>query len=132
MFELLFIVFVIWIAVISYNEHVNSTKLESEKQKFNKISESIKQSGIASRESYLRKAQRDNLEELAVIVREKLNGFKMDIPPRLYQNALDSINTIVDNIEFDRLHELYKILVNTRKNLVFEELNKFFEWGYIQ
>ena len=131
MFELLCIVFIISVAVIAYHE-VNSTKLEDEKQKFNKILESIRQSGIASRESYLQKAQRDNLEELAIIVREKLNDFKMDIPPRLYQNALDSINTIVDNIEFNRLHELYKILVNTRKNLVFQELNNFFAWGYIQ
>ena len=132
MFELLFIIFVIWIAVIAYKEYLNNSKLERQKQKFEKCIESIKKDGIASRNSILRQYQRENSEELAVIVRERLNEFKMDIPPRLFNDALSSIDKYVDHIEYETLYDLYKILVKTRRNLVFQELNRFFNWGYLK
>ncbi len=132
MFELLFIIFVIWIAVIAYKEYLNNSKLERQKQKFEKCIESIKKDGIASRNSILRQYQRENSEELAVIVRERLNEFKMDIPPRLFNDALASIDKYVDHIEYETLYDLYKILVKTRRNLVFQELNRFFNWGYLK
>jgi hypothetical protein len=129
---LIFIILIILVVVNAYNEHLNNTGLERQKQKFENCIESIKKEGVAKRDSILRQSQRENLEELAVIVRGKLNEFKMDIPPRLFQNALTSIDEYVDNIEFEVLYDLYKILAKTRKKLVFQELNSFFNWGYLR
>ncbi len=56
----------------------------------------------------------------------------MDIPPRLFNDALASIDKYVDHIEYETLYDLYKILVKTRRNLVFQELNRFFNWGYLK
>ena len=113
-------------------QYLKATRIERQRDQFKQVQESIRKQGIASRENLLSKSQQADLEELSSIVKEQLEKFSIDIPPRLFQDARESIDKYVEAMEFDKVYTLYEILGSARKNTIFQELNRFFRWGYMK
>jgi hypothetical protein len=147
MFEALFFLFLMLLAIgavgagIEYvqaqylkvkAQYLKATRFKRQRHRFEQVQKSIRERGLVSRESLLGESQRADVEELASIVKEQLEKFSIDIPPRLIQDARESIDKYVENIEFGKLYDLYTILGHARKNTVFQELNRFFNWGYMK
>lgn len=102
-----------------------NTRIERKKQKFSKMRNDFASRGRDTRDKEALKLQRENIQELVVIVNKLLNRYKDEIPPRLFDETKNIIKSYVENVEFDKLYTLYETLQGSNTNNVYNNLENF-------
>ncbi|ABB32973.1 hypothetical protein Gmet_2755 [Geobacter metallireducens GS-15] len=121
MLEIVILGIIIW-AVWYY---MKETRLERQKQKFEKFSQECASREEDRRDGKVTEIQRANMNELASYVKPLLYKFQRDIPPRFFDDLENLVQSYVDEVKAQKLYSLYNVLLNSNVKNVYENLNKF-------
>lgn len=119
-----------WIIIIGvttwlYWKWRKHTRIKRQKQKFENMRKKYINSAIEIRDAEAKKIQRKNICELAELVKELLNKYEKDITPRIMEETKKSMESYIEDLKFDKLHDLYKILSQSNRHNVHDNLKKF-------
>lgn len=102
-------------------------RLERRLEKHRRIREGIAVKGYAKRKMLAVRRQRDNIRELAALVRTQLEANKQDMTPYLHQRTSVFIEKAVTTIDFDRLYALHRFFEGAREKPLSPVMELFFE-----
>jgi hypothetical protein len=108
-----------------YWKWMKHTRLKRKEKKFENLRKEYIRSSIDNRNIEVRNLQRKNMCELADLVNELLNKYQKDITPRQLDEINKSIQSYIHDLKFEKLHDLYKLLSNSNRNNVYDNLNNF-------
>lgn len=103
------------------------TRIERKLQKHRRIRDAIVARGQARRRKLAVRHQRQNIRELAELVRTQLEEKKPDMTPYLHQRASVFIEKTVTTIDFDRLYALHTFFLGAREKPLSPVMELFFE-----
>jgi|GEM_PF-2556837 len=89
------------------------TRLERRQEKHRRIREAIARRALDKRRRMALKTQRQNIRELARLVRAQLEEQKLRMKPYLHQRASAFIERAVTGVDFDRLYALHALFSQT-------------------
>jgi polyribonucleotide nucleotidyltransferase len=108
-----------------YWKWMKHTRIERQRKKFDNLRKEFVRSSIDTRNVEVKNLQRKNMFELAELVNELLDKHHKDITPRQLDEIKKSIQSYIDNLKFDKLHDLYNILSKSNRNNVYDNLKNF-------
>jgi hypothetical protein len=101
------------------------TRIKRQRKKFDNLRKEFVRSSIDTRRVEVKNLQRKNIIELAELVSELLDKHQKDITPRQLDEINKSIQSYIDNLKFDKLHDLYKILSVSDEDDLYDNLKNF-------
>jgi len=125
LFDWLFLFLILWCMYNAYTWISNSNRIERQEKKYTALREEYADKATNNRTMKAKILQKENTHELANEVNKLLFKHKRDIPPRLLDEINKSIVAYIDEVKFDELHDLYKILIKSNKNNVYDNLKDF-------
>jgi hypothetical protein len=105
----------------------NKSRIERKQQQHRRIRERIANEGLGRRKRLALTTQRNNIRELAVLVRSQLEENKGRITPFMHQRTSVFIEKAVTDVDFDRLYTLYVFFSNTAQQRTAPVMEIFFE-----
>ncbi|WP_029457441.1 hypothetical protein [Solidesulfovibrio alcoholivorans] len=103
------------------------SRVSRREEKHRRIREAIVARGQAKRRKLALVLQRDNIRELAVIVREQLEANKLRMTPYMHQRTSVFIEKTVTVVDFDGLLALHRYLADADPGQVPLVMDLFFE-----
>lgn len=122
---LVFLVIILYIVSLPIQWYEKATAASRKQREFEQKKQNIIESARQQREGLAREHLLTGMKELAPMVNVEIERFRMEIPPRQYENTMKLVDNYVENLEFDKLHSLYNVLLSTNNNKVQEDLNNF-------
>ena len=91
----------------NFKTNSNAIRIEKKKRYFQTILNKIQEKAATQRTLLVKSRQRLNVNRLCAITKNELQKFRMELPPRIY----DEVNLIIENYtrnqEFEKLFYLY-------------------------
>ena len=103
------------------------TRLARREEKHRRIREAIAARGAAKRRKLVLDRQRDNIRELAAIVRGQLEADKLRMTPYMHQRTSVFIEKAVTVVDFDGLLALHRYLADADPGQATLVMDLFFE-----
>ena len=103
-----------------------STRLERKLERQRRTREKIAAEGLASRKRMAYACQRNNIRELAGLVKNQLEQRKRKLTPYMHQRTSVFIEKAVTAVDFDRLYTLHAIFANANDQQVSPAMESFF------